>query len=180
MKLWLSNLLLEYSDQKFHIFHQWVGPLMVSFLCVRQDQDALHKLSQLISKRWAQFGVQDCFENRSWGLLRGKTSETQEQMQRHGLLSEGPGIRDEPAPVQACMWIKYEGVGPPGVFVIRQGSYLVLGTTGIFRGKVSLEKIRNNLLLSNYFCPVDCCPGVNLCSNFYFEFHVWLRPVGFW
>ena len=86
---------------------------------------------------------------------------------------KGQGIRDEPAPLQACTWIKYEGVGPPGAFVIRQGSYLVLGATGIFRGKVSLEKIRNNLLLSNYFCPVDCCPGVNLCSNFYFESHLW-------
>ena len=86
---------------------------------------------------------------------------------------KGQGIRDEPAPLQASTWIKYQGVGPPGAFVIRQGSYLVLGATGIFRGKVSLEKIRNNLLLSNYFCPVDCCPGVNFCSNFYFESHRW-------
>lgn len=86
---------------------------------------------------------------------------------------KGQGIRDEPAPFQAGTWFKYKGLGPPGAFVIRQGSYLVLGATGFFRGKVSLEKIRNNLLLSNYFCPVDCCPDVNLCSNFYFESHLW-------
>ena len=86
---------------------------------------------------------------------------------------KGQGIRDEPAPLQAGMWIQYEGVGPPGAFVRRWGSYLVLGATGIFRGKISLEKIRNNVLLSNYFCAVDCCPGVNLCSNFSFESYLW-------
>lgn len=86
---------------------------------------------------------------------------------------KGQGIRDEPAPLQAGTWFKYKGVGPPGAFVIRPGSYLVWGATVIFRGKVSLEKIRNNLLLSNYFCLVDCCPGVNLCSNFYFGSHLW-------